>query len=148
MEGICYLNLFKFHPVSGALESLLKPNHSLYYLYILKYVLVYPIWWSEALLWRPPFFFFSFFFQPAAGLTNQVPIRVSRASTPLFLFFQFLCCTFSAILVTFSPFQYRTHLPFFNPKLPVGQNFTFLPFLFLFALFFGLVRPGTKAKES
>ena len=46
-----------FHLVSGALESLLKPNQLLYYLYILKYVLVYSIWWSEALLWRIPFFF-------------------------------------------------------------------------------------------
>ena len=69
-----------FHPVSDALESLLKPNWSLYYLYLLKYVLVYSIWWSEAPLWRPPFFFFS---QPVAGLTNQVPVQDSQASTPL-----------------------------------------------------------------
>ena len=47
------------HPVSGDLEYFLKSNHSLYYLYIIKYVLVYSIWWSEALLWRPPFFFFT-----------------------------------------------------------------------------------------
>ena len=69
------------HPVSGALESLLKSNHSLYYLYILKYVLVYSIWWSEALLWRPPFYFI--FSQPAARLTNQVLVWDSQASTPL-----------------------------------------------------------------
>ena len=68
------------HPVSGALEYFLKSNHSLYYLYTIKYILVYSIWWSEALLWRPPFFFFS---QPAAGLTNQVLVQDSQAGTPL-----------------------------------------------------------------
>ena len=78
MEGICYLNLF--HLVSGALESLLKPNHSLQCLYLLKFVLVYySIWWSEALLWKPPFFFS----QPAAGLTNQALVWDSWAGTPL-----------------------------------------------------------------
>jgi hypothetical protein len=81
MEEICYFTLVlsKFHLVSGVLESFLKPNHSIYYLYILQYVIMYQIWWSEALLWRPPFFFS----QPAAGLTNQVPVWNSWASTPL-----------------------------------------------------------------
>src|ERR1700733_15002567 len=45
------------------------------------HVLVYSIWWSEALLWRYPFFSH---WQPAAGLTNRVLVRDShQAGTSL-----------------------------------------------------------------
>ena len=75
-----YARNFFFPKILKGYRVLLKPNHSLYYLYILKYVLLYSIWRSEALLWRLPFFFFS---QPAAGLTNWVLVQDSQAGTPL-----------------------------------------------------------------